>query len=122
MLSYFDNIKYFSLLCHISITSILHYKRRNSLKARPPPLKQSDPYYPGRDRRYADLSDDQISLTESIEDCMDRTRPLWEYKILKDLKKGTNVMVVAHGNTLKGIIKQIDGKEVLSKLKKTLPD
>ena len=81
------------------------------MKARPPPLKQSDPYYPGRDRRYADLSDDQIPLTESILDCMDRTRPLWEYKILNDLKKGTNVMVVAHGNTLKGIIKQIDGKD-----------
>jgi len=82
---------------------------RNSIKARPPALKKSDAYYPGRDRRYADLSDDQIPVSESLMDCMERTRPLWEYKISKDLKKGNNVMVVGHGNNLRGLIKLVDG-------------
>ena len=49
---------------------------RNSLKARPPPMKKCDPYYPGNDRRYEDLMDDQIPLTESLNDCMERARPL----------------------------------------------
>ena len=46
--------------------------RRNSLKARPPPMKRDDPYYPGNDRRYEDLSEEQIPLTESLMDCMER--------------------------------------------------
>ena len=49
---------------------------RNSLKARPPPMKRDDPYYPGNDRRYEDLTEDQIPLTESLNDCMERARPL----------------------------------------------
>ena len=47
-------------------------RRRNSLKARPPPMKKDDPYYPGNDRRYDDLTEDQIPLTESLMDCMER--------------------------------------------------
>lgn len=48
------------------------YIRRNSLKARPPAMKRTDPYYPGYDRRYDDLSEEQIPLTESLLDCMER--------------------------------------------------
>ena len=47
-------------------------KRRNSLRARPPPMKRDDPHYPGNDRRYEDLSEGQIPLTESLLDCMER--------------------------------------------------
>ena len=51
----------------------IHKKiRRNSLKARPPPMKKDDPFYPGNDRRYEDLTEDQIPLTESLMDCMER--------------------------------------------------
>ncbi len=49
---------------------VLH--RRNSLRARPPPMGRDDPYYPGNDRRYEDLSVEQIPLTESLMDCMER--------------------------------------------------
>ena len=59
---------HFSLL----YTSITIHARRNSLKARPPPMKKDDPYYAGNDRRYEDLSEDQIPLTESLMDCMER--------------------------------------------------
>jgi 2,3-bisphosphoglycerate-dependent phosphoglycerate mutase len=82
---------------------------RNSLKARPPPMKKTDPYYPGNDPRYADIDVEDIPLTESLLDCQERARPLWEYKIKKDIENGENVLVVGHTNTLRGLIKQIDG-------------
>jgi len=82
---------------------------RNSLRASPPPMKKDDPYFPGNDRRYNDLSEDQIPLSESLADCMERTRPLWEYGIARELREGNNVMVMAHTNTLRGLMKVIDG-------------
>jgi 2,3-bisphosphoglycerate-dependent phosphoglycerate mutase len=81
---------------------------RGSLRSRPPALTTSDPYWPGRDRKYADLSADQIPLTESLLDCMERCTPLWEQKIKYELKNGRTVMVVAHANTLRGLVKTID--------------
>ncbi|KAL3775441.1 hypothetical protein ACHAWO_000671 [Cyclotella atomus] len=81
---------------------------RNSLKARPPPMKKEDEYYPGKDRRYEDLTEDQIPLTESLMDCMERGRPLWEYAIKKEIERGNTVLVVAHTNTLRGLMKHID--------------
>lgn len=86
---------------------------RNSLKARPPPMKKDDPYYPGNDRRYEDLAEDQIPLTESLMDCMERARPLWEYGIAKQIEKGETVLVVAHTNTLRGLMKVIDSEFVV---------
>jgi 2,3-bisphosphoglycerate-dependent phosphoglycerate mutase len=50
----------------------------------------------------------QIPLTESLLDCMERTFPLWEDKIKYELQQGRNVMVVAHANTLRGLVKTID--------------
>jgi len=81
---------------------------RGSLNARPPPLSTTDGYWPGRDRKHADLSPDQIPLTESLLDCMNRTSPIWEDKISYELRKGNNVLVVAHANTLRGLVKLID--------------
>lgn len=71
-------------------------------------MKKSDPYYPGNDPRYSDIAEEDIPLTESLLDCQERARPLWEYKIRKDIEKGNNVLVIAHTNTLRGLIKQID--------------
>ena len=81
---------------------------RGSLRSRPPPLEVDSPYYPGNERKYADLKRDQIPLTESLLDCMERTAPLWENKIKYELQRGRNVMVVAHANTLRGLVKTID--------------
>ena len=82
---------------------------RNNIKARPPPMKRTDPWYPGNDDRYSDLEEaDQIPLTESLMDTMDRCLPLWEYKIRYDIQNGNNVLIVGHGNTLRGVIKTID--------------
>lgn len=82
---------------------------RDSLKARPPPLKESDPNYHGHDRRYSDIPKERIPSTESLLDCQERARPLWEYKIRQDIARGKTVMVVAHRDTLRGLMKVIDG-------------
>jgi len=83
---------------------------RGSLRKRPPPISQTNnmEYYPGNDRKYADLTPEQVPLTESLLDCMTRTQPVWENKIVYELKKGRNVLVVAHANTLRGLVKTID--------------
>ncbi|KAL3935688.1 MAG: hypothetical protein SGBAC_008842 [Bacillariaceae sp.] len=81
---------------------------RGSLRSRPPPLTPQDAFWPGRERRYADLTYDQIPLTESLLDCMERTTPVWDTKIKYELEKGRNVLVVAHANTLRGLVKTID--------------
>jgi 2,3-bisphosphoglycerate-dependent phosphoglycerate mutase len=82
---------------------------RGSLKSRPPPVTVRDTYWPGRDRRYSDLQFEQIPLTESLLDCMSRTEPIWEDKIKWELRRGRNVMAVSHANTLRGLVKLIDG-------------
>ena len=82
--------------------------RRGSYEARPPPLTRTDTYWPGRDRKYADLRDDQLPLTESLKDCMERTEPMWKDRIQREIKLGRNVLVVAHANTLRGLVKTMD--------------
>ena len=81
---------------------------RGSLMSRPPSLKTSDVHWPGRDRKYADLTYDEIPLTESLSDCMERCLPIWKQKIMFELRGGKNVLVVAHANTLRGLVKVID--------------
>lgn len=78
------------------------------MNARPPPLRETDRYWPGKDRKYFDLTPDQIPFTESLQDCMERAAPIWDNKIRNELRKGRNVMVVAHANTLRGLVKTID--------------
>ena len=81
---------------------------RGSLRSRPPPLDRSNRYWPGRDRKYADLSSEELPTTESLMDCMERTFPLWERKIKWELQRGRNVLLCAHANTLRGMVKIID--------------
>ena len=82
---------------------------RAGLKARPPPMTPDHPHYHGNERKYMDLSPTLIPLTESLQDTMDRTLPLWEGRIKSDLMAGRTVMVVAHANSIRGIIKHLDG-------------
>ena len=81
---------------------------RGSLRSRPPALDTSNKYWPGRDRKYADLSSEELPVTESLMDCMERTFPLWERKIKWELQRGRNVLLCAHANTLRGMVKIID--------------
>ncbi|KAJ8613610.1 hypothetical protein CTAYLR_006151 [Chrysophaeum taylorii] len=81
---------------------------RHGLLDVPPPLTRDHAYYPGKERKYADLPEEMIPLSESLQDTMERTLPLWNSRILDDLLEGKNVLLVAHGNSLRGIVKHID--------------
>ena len=82
---------------------------RSGLDIRPPPMTRDDARWAGNNPIYDDLSRGSIPLTESLADCMQRTLPVLESRILEDLRAGRNVLVVAHGNSLRGIVKHIDG-------------
>lgn len=82
---------------------------RTGLYGRPPPMPENHPHWHMKERKYSDLSAEELPLGESLQDTMERTTPLWESRILPDLVKGKNVMIVAHANSLRGIVKLIEG-------------
>lgn len=86
------------------------HRWRRGYKERPPALNEDDIRYtcPLCDPRYADLERDQIPRTESLEDTLQRLLPCWQEMIAPDLKKGKSVFIVAHGNTLRALIKCIE--------------
>jgi len=82
---------------------------RRSYSARPPVLEESDERYSGRERKYAMLRPDQIPRGESLQDTIARVLPYWHSHIEPPLMKGHNLLIVAHGNSLRGIVKYLDG-------------
>ena len=89
---------------------------RRSYSTPPPPLTPEDERYPGRDRRYADLTKEELPLTESLKETVARFIPYWEETISPDVKAGKSVMIAAHGNSLRALVKHLDGmseKEIL---------
>lgn len=81
---------------------------RTELDSRPPKMTRSHPYWHGDEKKYADLDPKDIPDTESLQDTMDRTLPLWNTRIKPELQAGNNVMVVAHGHSLRGLVRHID--------------
>ncbi len=81
---------------------------RRSVSVRPPALSKEDPRYPGNDMKYKDLKEEELPLTENLMDTIDRVLPYWKDVIEKDLKEGKKVLVVAHGNSLRALIKYLD--------------
>ena len=82
---------------------------RRSYDTPPPPLEKSDERYPGHDKRYAGLTEKQLPLTECLKDTVDRVIPFWENVVLKDIKEGKSVVIVAHGNSLRALVKHLEG-------------
>lgn len=80
---------------------------RRAFDVQPPALDINDKKSPRQDPRYAELSDEQIPLTESLKDTIARLMPYYENVILKSFEKHEQVMVVAHGNSLRGIVKEL---------------
>jgi 2,3-bisphosphoglycerate-dependent phosphoglycerate mutase len=80
---------------------------RHGLRDRPPPMPANHPLDVSSDRNYADL--ESTPRTESLEDTMQRALPLWRERIEPDLRSGKTVLVVAHGNSLRGLVKHVDG-------------
>jgi 2,3-bisphosphoglycerate-dependent phosphoglycerate mutase len=81
---------------------------RRSYDVPPNPLTKDDERYPGRDRRYAHLNDKQLPLTECLKDTVTRVVPYWESAIAPQVKAGKSVVIAAHGNSLRALIKYLD--------------
>ncbi len=82
---------------------------RRGFSERLPELSKDDRRYPGWDQRYRGIEEMQLPRTESLQDAMQRVLPLWHEKILPQLHMGRNVLVVSHGNTIRSLVKHIEG-------------
>ena len=82
---------------------------RRSYDTPPPPLAADDPMHPSRDPRYAALPVDVLPATECLKDVLHRMLPYWADAIVPDLRAGRTVMVAAHGNSLRALVKHLDG-------------
>ena len=81
---------------------------RRSYDIPPPPMTKEDEGYAGKDRRYAHLSENDLPLSECLKDTVDRFLPLWENTIAPQINAGKQVMIAAHGNSLRALIKYLD--------------
>jgi 2,3-bisphosphoglycerate-dependent phosphoglycerate mutase len=82
---------------------------RRSYDIPPPPLAADDPQHPRFDRRYAAVPAAELPATESLKDTLARVLPFWSARIAPELKAGRNVLVAAHGNSLRALVKMLDG-------------
>jgi 2,3-bisphosphoglycerate-dependent phosphoglycerate mutase len=81
---------------------------RRSYDIPPPPLTPDDPRYPGHDPRYAKLSNDHLPVTECLKDTVERFLPYWHETIAPAIKSGERVLITAHGNSLRALVKYLD--------------
>ena len=81
---------------------------RRSYDIRPPALEPSDEHYPGRDPRYKSLKSDELPLTECLKDTVARFLPYWHETIAPRVKAGDRVLIAAHGNSLRALVKHMD--------------
>lgn len=81
---------------------------RRSYDIPPPPLEASSQYWPGKDRRYAQLSPSELPATECLKDTVARFLPFWESDIAPAIRRGERVLVTAHGNSLRALVKHLD--------------
>lgn len=81
---------------------------RRSYDTRPPAINTEDERYPGFDARYKNLQSDHIPTAESLKDTVARFLPYWHRTIVPQITSGKNVIIVAHGNSLRALIKYLD--------------
>jgi len=81
---------------------------RRSYDIPPDALKKDDPRYPGNDPRYKDLDKKDIPLTECLKDTVVRFLPYWNETIAPTIKSGKKVLIAAHGNSLRALVKHLD--------------
>ena len=82
---------------------------RRSYDTPPPPVELSSPDFPGHDRRYHDIDPALLPRSESLKDVLARVMPYWEEEVLPDLKAGKRVIIAAHGNSLRALLKYLEG-------------
>ena len=81
---------------------------RRSYDVQPPSLTKEDPRWPGHDLRYKDMDEADIPLTECLKDTVARFLPYWHGTIVPTLKSGKRVIIAAHGNSLRALVKYLD--------------
>lgn len=81
---------------------------RRSTDVRPPELEITDPRYPGNDVKYKDLTKEELPKTENLIDTIKRVLNYWNSDIEPELEKGKKIIIVAHGNSLRGLMKYLD--------------
>jgi 2,3-bisphosphoglycerate-dependent phosphoglycerate mutase len=81
---------------------------RRGFSERPPAVAADDDRYPGMDARYRDVQESLLPRTESLQDTQERVLPFWQALIAPELKKGKNVLVVSHGNTMRALVKHLE--------------
>ena len=82
---------------------------RRSYDIPPPPLAADDERHPRLDPRYADVPPAELPPAESLKDTLARVQPFWHSRIAPELRRGRNVLVAAHGNSLRAMVKMLDG-------------
>jgi 2,3-bisphosphoglycerate-dependent phosphoglycerate mutase len=82
---------------------------RRSYDVPPPPMSVEDPRHPSHDRRYANLSPEECPATESLKDTVARFLPYWTDTIAPTITSGQRVLITAHGNSLRALVKYLDG-------------
>jgi 2,3-bisphosphoglycerate-dependent phosphoglycerate mutase len=82
---------------------------RRSYDVPPPALEVNDPRYPGHDPRYRGLTETELPLTECLKDTVNRFLPAWHNVIAPTVRSGKRVIIVAHGNSLRALVKYLDG-------------
>ena len=81
---------------------------RRSADVRPPALTKEDERYPGHDPKYKDLTEEELPTTENLIDTIHRVITYWNSDIKQELEQGKQVIIVAHGNSLRGLMKYLD--------------
>lgn len=81
---------------------------RRSYDTSPPPLGKADERYPGNDPRYQALAESELPMTECLKDTVDRFLPYWHETIEPEIRSGRKVFIVAHGNSLRALVKYLD--------------
>lgn len=81
---------------------------RRGYDVSPPALEKTDLRYPRNDPKYKELEDKQIPVTECLKDTVERFLPYWHDTIVREIKKRKRVIIVAHGNSLRALVKHLD--------------
>jgi len=82
---------------------------RRSYDTPPPPIDKDSEYWPGNDNKYAHIPEADIPMSECLKDTVERCLPYWETAITPALKRGKCVLIAAHGNSIRGMLKYLDG-------------
>jgi 2,3-bisphosphoglycerate-dependent phosphoglycerate mutase len=84
------------------------HKWRRDPREHPPALDRSDERFPGKDARYKELQENELPVTENLSETMDRVLPFWVNTIVPVLKQRKEIIIVAHGNSLRALIQYVD--------------